>query len=164
MPNSQQWYVFGNAVLYSFIHKSAAVRFFEYAANSAGGERLHWEGETLLAGQNRWHYSTEWKLRCIQNVASSYVFCLTKESVNTATLVHAPVCVCVCVCATHTARRSEWYECTWNIKWRRVRIEFPPGPESGIWEARTKGLIYNNQSCIIHSELIKMLLMTQFPS
>ncbi len=35
-----------NAVLYSFIHKSAAVRFFEYAANSAGGERLRREGET----------------------------------------------------------------------------------------------------------------------
>ncbi len=38
--------VFGNAVLYSFIHKSAAGRFFEYTANSAGGERLHREGET----------------------------------------------------------------------------------------------------------------------
>ncbi len=41
---------------------------------------------------------TEWKLRFIQNVASCYVLCLTKESVNTATLVHAPVCVCVCAC------------------------------------------------------------------
>ncbi len=30
----------GNAVLYSFIRKSATVRFFEYAAKSAGGERL----------------------------------------------------------------------------------------------------------------------------
>ncbi len=29
----------------------------------------------------------------IQNVTSCYVRCLTKESVNTATLVHAPVCV-----------------------------------------------------------------------
>ncbi len=38
--------VFGNAVLYSFIQKSAAGRFFEYTANSAGGERLHREGET----------------------------------------------------------------------------------------------------------------------
>ncbi len=38
--------VLGKAVLYSFIHKSAAVRFFEYAANSAGGERLRREGET----------------------------------------------------------------------------------------------------------------------
>ncbi len=33
-------------VLYSFIQKSAAVRFFEYAANSASGERLRREGET----------------------------------------------------------------------------------------------------------------------
>ncbi len=42
-------------------------------------------------------------LRFIQNVASCYALCLTKESVNTATLVHAPTCVCVCVCvrATH---------------------------------------------------------------
>ncbi len=46
MPDSQHWKVLGNAVLYSFIHKSAAVRFFEYAANSAGGEILHQEGET----------------------------------------------------------------------------------------------------------------------
>ncbi len=35
-----------NTVLYSFIQKSAVVRFFEYAANSAGGERLRREGET----------------------------------------------------------------------------------------------------------------------
>ncbi len=26
------------------------------------------------------------------------MLCLTKESVITATLVHAPMCVCVCVC------------------------------------------------------------------
>ncbi len=45
--------------------------------------------------RNRWHYSTEWKLRFIQNVASCYVVCLKKESVNTATLVHAPACICV---------------------------------------------------------------------
>ncbi len=34
---------------------------------------------------------------------SCYALCLTKESVNTATLVHVPACgVCVvCVCATH---------------------------------------------------------------
>ncbi len=38
--------VFGNAVLYSFIQKSATVRFFEYAANSADVERLRQEGET----------------------------------------------------------------------------------------------------------------------
>ncbi len=69
-----------------------SVRFLEYAANSAGEERLRREGET-----SRFH-STEWNLRFIQNVASGYVLCLTKESVITATLVHAPVCVCVCVC------------------------------------------------------------------
>ncbi len=34
-------------------------------------------------------------------------------------------CVCVCMCVP---RKSEWYECTWNMKWRQVRIEFPPGP------------------------------------
>ncbi len=45
MPDSQHWYVFGKAVLYSFIHKSA-VQFFEYAAHSAGGERLRQEAET----------------------------------------------------------------------------------------------------------------------
>ncbi len=43
---------FGKAVLYLFIQKSA-VRFFEYAANSAGGERLRRGGETSLAGRNR---------------------------------------------------------------------------------------------------------------
>ncbi len=32
--------------MYSFIQKSAVVRVFEYAANSAGGERLRQEGET----------------------------------------------------------------------------------------------------------------------
>ncbi len=37
-------------------------------------------------------------LRFIQNVASCYALCLTKESVNTATLVHAPACVRVCAC------------------------------------------------------------------
>ncbi len=30
------------------------------------------------------------------------MLCLTKESVITATLVHAPVRVCVCVCAPRT--------------------------------------------------------------
>ncbi len=79
--------------MYSFIHKS--VRFFECTANSAGGGRLRWEGETgdiILLNES---------LRFIQNVASCYALCLTKESVNTATLVHAPACVCVCVRATH---------------------------------------------------------------
>ncbi len=37
----------------SFIQKSAGVRFFECAANSADGERLRQEGETSLAGRNR---------------------------------------------------------------------------------------------------------------
>ncbi len=46
MSDIQQWEVLGNTVLYSFIHESAAVRFFEYAANSAGVERLRREGET----------------------------------------------------------------------------------------------------------------------
>ncbi len=62
---------------------------------SAGGERLRREGETgdiILLNES---------LRFIQNVASCYAFCLTKESVNTATLVHARVCVFVRVCATH---------------------------------------------------------------
>ncbi len=127
MPDSQQWEVFGNTVLYSFIQKSAAVRFFEYAANSAAGERLRRGGgrNLALARRNRWHYSTEWKLRFIQNVASCYVLCLktrAKESVNTAWSMRP--CVCVCVCATHAIRRSEWY-----TKWRRVRIEFPPSPD-----------------------------------
>ncbi len=49
--------------------------------------------------RNRWHNSTEWKLRFIQNGACCYVLCLTKEFVNTATMVHAPVSVC----ATHAA-------------------------------------------------------------
>ncbi len=40
-------------------------------------------------------------LRFIQNVASCYALCLTKESVNTATLVHAPACVRACVCVCH---------------------------------------------------------------
>ncbi len=78
--------------MYSFIHKSAAVQFFECAANSASGERLCREGETgdiILLNES---------LKFIQNVASCYALCLTKESVNTATLVHARACVCVCVC------------------------------------------------------------------
>ncbi len=47
-----------------------------------------------LAGRNRWHYFYWINLRFIQNVASCYELCLTKESVITATLVHAPMCVC----------------------------------------------------------------------
>ncbi len=36
MPRQSTVIGFGNAVLYAFIHKSASVRFFECAANSAG--------------------------------------------------------------------------------------------------------------------------------
>ncbi len=85
-------------------------------------------------GWNRWHYSTEWKLRFIQNVASCYVPCLTKESVNTATLIHAPVHVCVCVCVCH-ARRTE----VWVIP-VRLKYQVEAGPDwipSGLWEALT---------------------------
>ncbi len=101
--------------MYSFIHKSAAVRFFECAANSAGGERLRREGETSRSrGETGDIILLNESLRFTQNVASCYALCLTKESVNTATLVHAPACVraCVCVrarmcvCVCH-ARRSE---------------------------------------------------------
>ncbi len=83
---------------------SAAGRFFECAANSAGGERLCREGEISRSRDETGDIILlNESLRFIQNVASCYVLCLTKESVNTATLVHAPacVCVCVCVCATH---------------------------------------------------------------
>ncbi len=79
--------------MYTFIHKSAVVRFFECAANSAGGERLRREGETLLSqGETGDIILLNESLRFIQNVASCYALCLTKESVNTATLVHAPAC------------------------------------------------------------------------
>ncbi len=71
-----------------------SVRFFEYTVNSDGGERLHREGETSCSrGETGDIIFTEWNLRFIQNVASCY--CLTKESVITATLVHTPMCVCV---------------------------------------------------------------------
>ncbi len=84
--------------MYAFIHKSAAVRFFECAVNSAGGERLRREGEILRSrGETGDIILLNESLRFIQNVASCYALCLTKESVNTATMVHAPACVC----ATH---------------------------------------------------------------
>ncbi len=88
----------------SFIHKSAVVQFFECTANSAGGERLRQEGETSRSrGETGDIILLNESLRFIQNVASCYVLCLTKESVNTATLIHVPACVraCACVCATH---------------------------------------------------------------
>ncbi len=82
------------------IHKSAAVRFFECAANSTSGERLRLEGETSRSrGETGDIILLNERLRFIQNVASCYALCLTKETVKTATLVHAPACVCVC--ATH---------------------------------------------------------------
>ncbi len=114
-----------------------SVRFFEYAANSAGGERLRRGGQTSLAGRNRWHYSTEWNLRFIQNVASCYVLCLTKESVITITLVHAPECVCVCVCVRACVRACE----IWVIQ-VHLKYQVEAGPDwipsrsgSGLWEA-----------------------------
>ncbi len=83
--------------MYSFIHKSAAVWCFECAANSAGGERLRREGETSHSrGETGDIILLNESLRFIQNVASCYALCLTKESVNTATLVHARVRVRVC--------------------------------------------------------------------
>ncbi len=79
--------------MYSFIHKSAAVQFF--------GERLRREGETSRSrGETGDIILLNESLRFIQNAASCYALCLTKESVNTATLVHARACVCACV--SHT--------------------------------------------------------------
>ncbi len=51
-----------------------SVRFFEYAANSAGGERLRRGGfKTLRSrGETGDIIFTEWNLRFIQNVASCY--------------------------------------------------------------------------------------------
>ncbi len=93
--------------MYAFIHKSAAVRFFECVANSVGGERLRREGETSRSrGEPGDIILLNESLRFIQNVTSCYALCLTKELVNTATLVHAPARVCVCACVCH-ARRSE---------------------------------------------------------
>ncbi len=73
----------GKAVLYAFIHKSAAGRFFECAANSAGGERLRREGETSRSrGETGDIILLNESFRFIQNVASCYALCLTKESVH----------------------------------------------------------------------------------
>ncbi len=89
--------------MYSLIYKSAAVRFFECATNSAGGERLRREGETSCSwGETGDIILLNENLRFIQNVASCYVLCLTKESLNTATLVHEPACVRACVCVPRT--------------------------------------------------------------
>ncbi len=79
----------------------------------------------------RWHYSTEWNLRFIQNAASCNVLCLTKESVNTATLVHVPVCVCVCARHAHRTevRVSLKYQVEAGPDW------IPSRSGSGLWEA-----------------------------
>ncbi len=74
------------------------------AANSAGGERLLREGETSRSrGETGDIILLNESLRFIQNVASCYALCLTKESVNTATLVHSPACVCVCHARSDTS-------------------------------------------------------------
>ncbi len=70
------------------------VQFFEYAANSAGGERLRREGETSRSRGETGDILLNESLRFIQNFASCYALFLTNESVNAATLVHVPVCVC----------------------------------------------------------------------
>ncbi len=136
--------------MYSFIHNSAAVRFFECAANSAGGERLRREGETSRSrGETGDIILLNESLRFIQNVASCYALCLIKELVNTATLVHAPACVCVCVracvCATHGVIRV------------RLKYEVEAGPDlipsrSGVRTLRSAGL-YRYQHVEVDSSL-----------
>ncbi len=144
MNRSVRGFRFGNAVLYSFIHKSAAVQFFECAANSAGGERLRREGETSRS------FPLNESLRFIQNVTSCYALCLTKESVNTATLVHAPACVRVRVCARACVRVSVCV-CVprmeiWVIR-VHLKYEVEAGPDlipsrSGVWNLRSAGLYH----------------------
>ncbi len=57
------------------------------------------------------------------------MLCLTNESVNTATLVHAPVCVCV-LCVQHTPHRGLRDASALEIpSGGGARIEFPPGPD-----------------------------------
>ncbi len=134
MPRQSTVIGFGNAVLYAFINKSAAVRFFECAVNSAGGERLRREGEILRSrGETGDIILLNESLRLIQNVASCYALCLTKESVNTATLVHAPACVRVCVCACGAKHRGLSDTSALEIR-SRGGSEFNslPVPESGL--------------------------------
>ncbi len=107
---------------------SGSVRFFEYAAYSVGGERLHRECETLRSrGETGDIVSFYWMKSKVYPKCRLLLCALSYKRVcnhcNTGS------CARVCVRATRAARRSEWYECTWNIKWRRVRIEFPPGPD-----------------------------------
>ncbi len=98
MPDSQPWYVLGNAVLYSFIHKSAAVRFFEYAAHSAGGERLRQEGGTSRSRGETGDIillNESYGLSKMSLCALSYKR-LCKHC-NTGSSACAHVCACVCV-------------------------------------------------------------------
>ncbi len=151
MPRQSTVIGFWKCCLYSFIHKSAAVRFFECAANSAGGERLRREGETSRSwGETGDIILLNESLRFIQNVASCYALCLTKESVNTATLVHAPACVCVrvCVCVPRTE--------VWVIQ-VRLKYEVVAGPDlipsrSGVRTLRSTGL-YRYQHVEVDSSL-----------
>ncbi len=124
-----------------------SVRFLESAANSAAGERLRRESETSRSrGETGDIIFTEWNLRFIQNVASCYVLCLTKESVNTATLVNAPVCVCVCV---RHARRTE----VWVI---RVRLKISSGGGSGLNSLAVRIRTLRSPALQNHINLCKM--------
>ncbi len=52
MSDSQQWVNSFRKRCFVLVHSEVccgSVRFFEYAANSAGGERLRWGGETLCS-------------------------------------------------------------------------------------------------------------------
>ncbi len=70
-----------------------SVRFFEYGANSAGGERLRQEGETSrLRGET----GDIILLNEIKGLSKMSLVALSYKRVcNHCTLVHAPVCVCV---------------------------------------------------------------------
>ncbi len=138
MTDSQEWWVLGNAVLYSFIQKFATVRFFECAANSAIGEIGGGGGKTSRSrGETGDIIFTEWNLRFIQNVASCYVLCLTIESVINATLVNAPVCVCVPRAPHGVIRVRLKYQVEAGPDW--IPSRSGSGLESGLWEA----LVYN---------------------
>ncbi len=93
---------FWETVLYSFIHKSAAVRFFEYAANSAGGERLHKESKT---SRSRGKTGDIILLNESKGLSKMSLCALSYKRVwkhcNTGS------CARVCVCAMHAALRSE---------------------------------------------------------
>ncbi len=116
----------GNAVLYSFIHRSAAVRFFEYTANSAGGERLRQEGETSSETGDIILLNEINVLSKMSLVAMSYK--RVYNHCNTGS------CARVCVCVRH-AHRTE----VWVIR-VRLKYQVEAGPDwipsrSGLWEA-----------------------------